>query len=172
MQIQTSIDNIRAALITEFAKAYIPSRVSLGIGNIYQVGTIMALHQDAINTIQLAYEGTLSLSDYGGGNWRRDWTLGVGIFVETSQDSLDRNTQAAKDVLTIASSCSQVIHLFDDFDDTEGDGAIVSTMEMVQQISESAIDLISINDHEYLTVHQAYRIVGLEYDYASFKGLN
>ena len=168
MKIQTTIDNVRSSLITEFAQSHIPSRIQLGTGNIFQVGIIQSLHQESNMCIQLAYEGTVELSRFGGGNWSRDWLLGVGIYVETSQDILDQNTQAAQDTIYIAQICSQIIHMYDDFAADE----IVSTNEIIEQISESTIDLISINDHEYLTIRQQYRILGPIYGYTEFKAIN
>lgn len=167
MLIQTTINHIRIDLINEFEQSYIPSRIKLGYGNIYQVGVIHPIHQEGNQYIQLAYEGTIDSPRWGGGNFSRNWLLGVGIYTTCEQDVLDQNVQASEDLIYIARSCIELIHLYDDFE-----YETPTTAEPIQFVHESSPDIVLINNKLHLVVRQQYRVINPVYDYDSFKTID
>ena len=162
---QYTINHIREELIYEFSGAHIPSRITLGYGNIFQTVEIMPVSHESNQYIELRYGGALRFDDWGGGNYKADWALDVGIFCACEADMPTSQTQTAQDITYIMSVCSKTIHLFDDF------GYITpTTAEPVEQIFNGEMVLIDYNGHTYAKVVQRYRISERIYHYDELKG--
>jgi len=161
---QNSINHIRTDLISEFSQSYIPDRIKLGTGNIFQVAQIQPIACEANQYIELAYRGALQLEDWGGGNYTKHWALDLGIYVAVEMDIIERNTQAAKDVIFIENVCTRLIHLYDDFDYVSP-----TTAEPVEQIFDGEPQLVAHNGLTYLNIIQRYRVHAPVLDYDKLK---